>query len=452
MKRRQFLAAVPLAAAATTVLKGNTPSVYTQQNVLAQPIKMELINNIRQQVEVDYDHIFKLFCHYNENPEIGMNTFNTSKQQAEELRTAGCDVVKMIHETGVVGVMKNGKGATYLFRADCDALPQPDLRGEAWASKIPNVGHQCGHSMHSANLIGVARAMAKLKSEWKGTMVFVAQPGEEFDNGADKLIKAGLFDHFPFPKAALAYHVSPTLPGGTVGVVRGPAMALVEMPKIIVKGVSGHGGYPQTAKDAVVLASSIVMRLQTIVSRVMSPFDPSVVSVCSINGGSSHNVLPDQVELKLTVRCLSVSVYQKILAEIKQICEGEAIASGLPKELFPVVTERGFFTKPVINDVALVDTLQPIFEQTLGKENVRQEPCYTFGEDFSSYGLDGKIPLGFVWLGSVNPNKFDDKMQPKPNETYPPLHNSAFNPHPPTTIRTGVTAMTAALIQLFKNG
>lgn len=413
---------------------------------------MELIDTIRQHVETDYDHIFKLFCHYNENPEIGMDTFKTSKRQAEELHAAGCDVVRMVHETGVVGVMKNGAGPTYLFRADCDALPQPDLRGEAWASKIPNIGHQCGHSLHAANLIGVARTMAKLKSAWAGTLVFVTQPGEEFDNGADKLINAGLFDHFPFPKAALAYHVSPTLPGGTIGVVRGPAMALVEMPTIIVKGVSGHGGYPQSAKDAVVLASSIVMRLQTIVSRVMSPFDPSVVSVCSINGGSSHNILPDQVELKLTVRCFSVPIYQKILAAIKQICEGEAIASGLPQELFPVVIERGFFTKPVINDAALMDQLQASFEQTLGKDQVRQEPCYTFGEDFSSYGLAGKIPLGFVWLGSVNPHKFDENLQPQPAEIYPPLHSSAFNPHPPSTIRTGVTAMTAALIELFKNG
>lgn len=412
---------------------------------------MESIGHIRRHVEANYDHIFKLFCHYNENPEIGMDTFTTSQRQAEELRAAGCDEVHMVRETGVVGVIKNGEGPTYLFRADCDALPQPDLRGEAWASKIPNLGHQCGHSMHAANLIGVAKIMAALKSEWAGTMVFVTQPGEEFDNGADKLIQAGLFDHFPFPKAALAFHVSPTLPGGTVGVVSGPAMALVEMPKIIVKGVSGHGGYPHTAKDAVVLASSIVVRLQTIVSRVMSPFEPCVVSVCSINGGSSHNILPDQVELKLTVRCLSVALYHKILAEIKQICEGEAIASGLPKELFPVVIERGFFTKPVINDGALMAKLQASFEQTLGKDQVRQEPCYTFGEDFSSYGLEGKIPLGFVWLGSVNPNKFDQNMQPKPTETYPPLHSSAFNPHPPSTIRTGVTAMTAALIQLFKS-
>lgn len=413
---------------------------------------MPLIDTIRQHVEADYEHIFTLFCHYNENPEIGMDTFNTSQRQAEELRAAGCDVVQMVHKTGVVAVMKNGEGPTYLFRADCDALPQPDLRGEAWASKIPNVGHQCGHSLHSANLIGVARAMAKLKSEWAGTMVFVTQPGEEFDNGADKLIKAGLFDHFPLPKAALAYHVSPTLPAGTIGVVRGPAMALIEMPKIIVKGISGHGGYPHTTKDAVVLASSIVMRLQTIVSRTMSPFEPTVVSVCSIHGGSSHNILPDQVELKLTVRCFSVPVYEKIMAEIKQICEGEAIASGLPKELFPEVIERGFFTKPVINDVALMDELQASFEQTLGKDRVRQEPCYTFGEDFSSYGLDGKIPLGFVWLGSVNPNKFDENLQAKPTETYPPLHSSVFNPYPPGTIRTGIAAMTAALIQLFKQG
>jgi amidohydrolase len=410
-----------------------------------------LINKVREVTEKQYDHVFDLFQTYNKNPEIGMKTYKTSKRQAEELKSAGYEVIELV-ETGVVGILRNGKGPTYLFRADCDALPVSDERGEVWASQIEGKGHQCGHSIHASNLIGIARTMVQLKSEWSGTLVLVSQPGEEFDDGGQLMINAGLFNHFDLPKAALAYHCSPTLAGGTVGLVRGPAMALVEMPKIIVRGIGGHGGYPQTTKDAVVLASSIVMRLQTIVSRLMSPFEPCVVSVCSINGGASHNVLPDSVELKLTVRCFKTSVYQKILAEIKTICNGEAMAAGLPPELYPIVTERGFITKAVVNDIPLADKLEGIFTDVLGKYNVRQEPCYTFGEDFSSYGLDGKVPLGFVWLGSVNPNKFDTALQPKPTEKYPPLHNPKFNPHPPTTIRTGVWAMSAALMALYKNG
>ncbi|MBL7815057.1 MAG: amidohydrolase [Saprospiraceae bacterium] len=404
-------------------------------------------NHIETLVEGDYPHLFDLFCQYNQNPELGMDTFETARQQAEELRAAGYEVTEGVAQTGVVAVLKNGEGKTILFRADMDALPVRDERGEAWASKIEGRGHQCGHSMHSAMLIGIARNMAKLRDKWQGTAVFVCQPGEEFQNGSQRMIDDGLYERFPKPDCCLAYHVSPTLPSGTVGVVKGRAMALVQMLDIKVKGVGGHGGFPVTAIDAIVLAASIIMRLQTIVSREINPFEPAVVSVCMIKGGENHNVLPPEVDLKLTVRAYSYEVYDKILAAIRRICDSEAAASGLPSTLFPTISQRPFFTKPLINDPNLVAKMEKTFKNVLGEANVRQEPPYTFGEDFASYGLNGQIPIALTWLGSVNPSLFDENGQP--TTFLPPLHHPQFNPFPEKTIKTGVVAMTEVMVDLF---
>ena len=406
------------------------------------------MNHIKTLVEADYPFLFDLFCHYNKNPELGMDTFQTAKRQAAELRDAGYEVTEGVAQTGVVGILKNGEGPTIMFRADMDALPVQDDRGEAWASEILGRGHQCGHSMHSANLIGIARCLSKLRDKWQGTAVFVCQPGEEFFNGSQKMIDDGLFTRFPKPDCCLAYHVSPTLQSGTVGTVKGRALALVQMLDIKVKGVGGHGGYPVTAVDAIVLAASIIMRLQTIVSREINPFEPAVVSVCMIKGGENHNVLPSEVDLKLTVRAFSYPVYKQIRTAIQRICDSEAAASGLSSDMFPIISERAFLTKPLINDADLVSKMEKTFRQVLGAEQVKQEPPYTFGEDFASYGLDGDIPIALTWLGSVNPSNFDVETG-ESTSFLPPLHHPQFNPYPPTTIRTGVAAMTAAMIDLF---
>lgn len=404
-------------------------------------------NQIKALVEADYEHLFDLFCHYNMNPELGMDTFQTAKRQADELRAAGYEVTEGVGETGVVGVLKNGEGLTILFRGDMDALPVSDERGEAWASKIEGRGHQCGHSMHSANLVGIARCLSKLRKEWHGTAIFVCQPGEEGFQGSEKMLNDGLFTRFPRPDLCLAYHVSPTLPSGTVGITKGRALALVGRLDIKVKGVGGHGGFPSTAIDAIVLAASIIMRLQTIVSREINALEPAVVSVCMIKGGENYNVLPSEVNLKLTIRAFSVSVYQTIRVAIERICNAEAAASGLTADMFPIISEHEYYTKPLLNDTNLVSNMEKTFTNILGERNVRIEPPYTFGEDFASFGMDGQIPIALTWLGSVNPSKFDESG--KPNAFLPPLHHPQFNPYPETTIKTGVTAMTAAMIDLF---
>ncbi|NUN99584.1 MAG: amidohydrolase [Saprospiraceae bacterium] len=408
-----------------------------------------LIQKIETLTEANYDELFELHKHYHANPELTLLEFNTSVRQAEEYRKAGCDEVAFLAGTGVAALIKNGPGPTILYRNDHDALPIQEENEVSYRSTVPGVGHLCGHSTVPAISVGVARNLVALKEHWSGTALIVSQLGEESGDGARKMLRDGLYEKFPRPDMALAWHCSPTLPGGTVGIRKGPAMACAAHLDILIRGIGGHGGYPSQTKDPVVLAASIVMRLQTIVSREVNPLEPAVVTVGSfVTNSQKGTVIPSEVMLKLTVRCFSHDIYLQILAAIERICRGEAIAAGLPEALFPQVMPFSFFTESVYNDPALTTRLESVFVDYLGKEKVREEPAYTFAEDFAHYADGGQIPISFLWLGSVDPAKFDADGTPK--EALPSLHSPRFLTHPPTTIRTGVNAMTVAMTELMK--
>ncbi|MCB9317084.1 MAG: amidohydrolase [Lewinellaceae bacterium] len=407
-----------------------------------------LHQHIQTLVEAEYPHYFELFCDYNQHPELGLECHRTAKKQAAELRRAGFEVAEGVGRTGVAAVLKNGPGPTILYRADMDALPIPDRRPAPWRCTDGQLGHQCGHSMHSAMLPFVGYCLHALRDHWSGTALLVAQDGEEGWNGADVMIRDGsLYERFGRPDAALAWHVSPTLPAGTVGIAKGWAFALTQFVDIDVYGVGGHGGNPHMSVDPIVLAAHLITRFQTIVSREIAPIEVAVLSVGAIHGGSKHSIIPEKVALKLTLRSRTEAVYRQMMEAIERICRAEAAASGLPEEKFPKIIERPFITKPLFNDVALANRVEAAFSGVLGAEQVRAEPPYTFGEDFSGYGLDGQIPILLSWLGSVQPDMFDAAGQPV--GFLPPLHHEEFNPYPDLTIRTGVTAMTAAMLNLL---
>jgi hippurate hydrolase len=409
---------------------------------------IQLKEVVEQYTLEQLDYLLALHFHYHANPELSLKEYNTSKRQAEEYTKAGCDEVMFIAETGVVGIIRNGEGPVVLFRNDHDALPIQEENEVAYKSKVAGVGHLCGHSMVPAISIGLAKQLIAHKSYWNGTVVFVSQLGEEGADGARKMIEGGLFSQIPAPDMALAWHCSPTLAGGKVGIRPGPAMALTAHPEIIVKGLGGHGGYPSTTKDPVVLAAAIILRLQTIVSREINPIEPAVVTVGSVvTNTQKGSVIPSEVHLKLTVRCFSEAVYLQIMAAVERICRGEAIASGLDKSLFPVILPYPRYTKPVINDPALCNRLEAIFKRYLGDQAVLEEPPYTFGEDFAYFDDNGRIPIAFLWLGSVDPEKFDADGRPKCH--LEPLHSPKFLPHPTTTLTTGVNAMTIALLDIM---
>jgi len=282
-----------------------------------------------------------LYKHLHSHPEISFQEENTAKRIADELTKSGFEVTQKVGGHGVVGVLRNGAGPTILLRTDLDALPVKEQTDLAYASKVRtrddkgnevDVMHACGHDIHMTVFVGTARLLAQqVKDKWQGTLVMIGQPAEERVGGAKAMIADGLFTRFPKPDFCLALHVDATLPAGTVGYVEGYAMANVDSMDIIIRGAGGHGAWPHTTKDPIVLAAQTILALQTIVSRETEPIEPAVVTVGSIHGGTKYNIIPDDVRLQLTLRSYSEQVRTNTISSIKRITRGLALAAGVPE-------------------------------------------------------------------------------------------------------------------------
>jgi hippurate hydrolase len=309
--------------------------------------------------------------------------------------------------------------------------------------------HACGHDIHMTCLVGTARMLVALKDRWAGTLVFVGQPAEETGVGARVMLAGGLYRQFPKPDFALALHDSATLPAGTVGTIEGFAMANVDSVDITVRGIGGHGAYPQTTKDPIVLASRIVLALQTIVSRETRPVDPVVVTVGSFHGGTKHNVIPDEAKLQLTIRSYADDVRSRTLDAVRRICRGEAIAAGLPEDRFPIVTvSDNEYTPATYNDPALTRRVREAFTAWLGTDPVKSIDPEMGGEDFGRFGRTvEKVPVCLFRVGAVAPDAVAASQ--RTGVPLPSLHSSKFAPVPEPTIKTGITAMTAAVLELL---
>jgi len=402
-------------------------------------------------------NLIELYKELHSEPELSFKEKKTSKKLANILHTMGFEVTQNFGGYGVVAILKNGPGKTIMIRADMDALPVEEKTGVSYASKIRSfnqVGdevftmHACGHDVHMASLIGAANSLSELKNRWKGTLVLILQPAEEVSGGARRMIKEGIFSKFPRPDLNLALHVSADLPAGKIGLVSGWAMANVDSLDITIKGIGGHGAYPHRTKDPIVMASQLINNLQTIISREIAPVDAAVVTVGSIHGGTKHNVIPSEVKLQLTLRSYSDEVRNQTITSIKRIARGLAEASGIPDNLFPVITLKDEFTPAVYNNPELIEKLRVSFENTLGKDNVLTVSPVMAGEDFGMYGrVDPIIPSALFWLGSVNKKKYDNSL--KDELTLPSLHSPFFLPDAEIAIPIGVRAFTNAAIDLF---
>jgi amidohydrolase len=401
------------------------------------------------------------------HPELSGYEERTAASVAKELRAAGCQVTEHLGKYensklkgyGVVGVMKNGDGPTVLVRTDMDALPVEEDTGLPYASKVVakndegkdvHVMHACGHDVHVAALVGVARILAKLKSQWHGTIVFVAQPAEELGTGARALLKDGLYEKFGKPDFALGFHDKADLETGRIGVTEGYATANVDSVDVTVRGVGGHGAYPHKTKDPIVLAAEIINAWQTIASRENNPVDPIVITVGSIHGGTKNNIIPDEVKMQLTVRTYKAETRERVLAAIDRIAKGCAMAAGVPSERAPIVTvSKNEFCPATYNNPELTKRLITVWKSSLGDENVKIVDPVMGGEDFSEYTLpDHSIPAVNFHFGAVEPAKIVEYKEA--GKELPTLHSSKFAPVPEPTIRTGVLAMTAAVLDLLK--
>ena len=401
------------------------------------------------------------------HPELSGHEERTSAIIAQELRAAGCQVTEHLGKYeksdlkgyGVVGVMKNGDGPTVLVRTDMDALPVEEQTGLPYASKVVakndegkdvHVMHACGHDAHISMFIGVVRALAKLKDQWHGTILFVAQPAEETGNGARALLRDGLYQTFGKPDFALGFHDKADMQTGHIGVTEGYTYANVDSVDVTVRGVGGHGAYPHKTKDPIVLAAEMINAWQTIASRENNPLDPIVVTVGSIHGGTKHNIIPDEVKMQLTVRTYKTDVRERVLAAIDQIAKGIAAAAGIPAERAPIVSvAKDQFTPATYNNPELTKRMIAVWRNALGKDNVEIVDPTMGGEDFSEYSLpDHSIPAVDFHVGAVDPAKIAQFKQE--GKELPTLHSSKFAPVPEPTIRTGIVAMTAAVLELMK--
>lgn len=397
-------------------------------------------------------------------PELSHREEKTSAFVAGELRKLGFTVTERIGKFqnaqwlsyGVVAVLKNGAGPTVLVRTELDALPVEEKTGVPYASLVKtkndagvevSVMHACGHDIHMTSFLGTAKLLTELKSRWSGTLVMLAQPAEETGDGANAMLRDNLYANFPKPDFAIALHDKPELETGKVGYTPGYAMASATSIDIKIRGVGGHGSAPELTKDPIVVAAQVVMALQTIVSRENSPLDPAVVTVGSIHGGTRYNIIPDEVNLQLTVRTYKEEVRKRVLASIERIVKGVAFTAGIPEDRAPIVKiSEG--TGSTYNEPQLIDRLVVAFKHALGEENVVKMPPMMASEDFGYFSMDQKIPATIFWLGASDPAKVAQSRET--GVPLPGLHSALFAPVPEPTLRTGVKAMTSAVLELMK--
>jgi amidohydrolase len=421
----------------------------------AQP--SDLDRKVADFVEDSYAQLFELYKDLHAHPEIAFQEKNTAAKIAVQLKSFGYEVTENVGGFGIVAVLKNGAGPCVLIRTDLDGLPVEEQTGLPYASKTKTTDeqgkevrtmHACGHDVHMSVFTGVAKTLRQFKANWKGTLVLIGQPAEERSGGAKAMLKDGLFTRFPRPDYCLALHMNANLPAGKVGYTEGPIMANVDAVDVTIRGVGGHGAVPQSTKDPIVLAAQIVNALQTIVSREISPFQPAVVTVGSIHGGTQFNIIPDEVKLQMTLRSYSDEVRNQTIAAIERICQGTAEAAGISKDHLPIVAVRDQFTPFTDNDVALTKRMVASFTRAIGKENVLAAPASMVGEDFAFYGRqEPKIPICMYWLGAVEAGKWEASQ--KNGTPLPSLHSATFAPAPEPAIKTGIRTMTAAVIDLF---
>jgi len=404
----------------------------------------------------DTDYLLSLYKHFHAHPELSFSEVETAARLARELEQAGYSVTTGVGGHGLVAVLANGDGPTVLVRTDMDALPIAEQTGLDYASRVKAqteagalpVMHACGHDMHMTVWLGTARRLAAQRRQWQGTLVLIAQPAEEKGAGARAMLADGLFQRFPRPDYNLALHASAELPAGSVGYLSGWGTANVDSVDIQVQGVGGHGAYPHTTRDPVVLAAAIIMDLQTLVSREVSASEPAVVTVGSIHGGASHNIIPDRVDLQLTVRSYSDQVRQQLLDGIARIARGQAIAAGLSDDRMPIVTVRDESTPSLWNDPDLVATVVERFRRELGADRVVPIEPQLAGEDFARYGRQEPAIASMMFaLGTVA--AADSAAAARGDRRLPSLHSPFFAPDAEPAIVTGVTAMSAAVMQLL---
>ena len=384
------------------------------------------------------------------HPELSMQERRTAGIAAAWLRRCGYEATEGVGGTGVVGLLRNGDGATVLLRADMDALPVQESTGLPYASNASGtdrfgqataIAHSCGHDMHVAWLMGATRILAENRDGWHGTAMAVFQPGEETGQGARAMVADGIVKRFPKPDVTLGQHLGP-FTAGQIGWRTGTMLSAGDSWEVTLFGRGAHGAMPQKSVDPVVMAASAVMRLQTVVSREVATTDSAVVTVGTLRAGMNENVIPDRALLRLNVRTFKDQVRTRVLAAIRRILEAEAAASGAPKPPDYTVLSEYPLTR---NDEAATRKVVAALERYFGADRVHEmiEPATT-SEDFGLFGAAWNVPAVFWFVGGVDPDKFEAAERAGKLDEIPTNHAPDFAPVIEPTLRTGIEAMLAA--------
>jgi amidohydrolase len=434
-----------IAAVILSVMVGAAAPAPRAPSALASVRALEL----GSAVSADYNRSLKgLWEDLHAHPELSFRETRTAGVIARELRAiGGIEITENVGGTGVVGVVRNGAGPTILLRADIDGLPILERNGLPYESKVRQVDadgvdmpamHACGHDVHITGLIGAARQIMARKNQWRGTIVFVFQPAEERLGGALAMLRDGLYTRFPRPDVALGLHVASAMERGKFKVEERVANSSSDSVDILVRGVGGHGASPHKAIDPIVVASNIVMALQTLSSRTVAPLEPSVVTVGVIQAGTKRNIIPEEAKLELTVRADNREVRAQLLSGIRRISEGVAIAYGVPADRLPVVTERNETAPPNLNDTATAATLRTALSTTFGAARMSGVIRSGMGaEDFAYYGAPefGSVKSVFFNVGG----SVEDDI-----EKAPPHHSPLFRIDPESSVRGAVEGYVVA--------
>lgn len=398
----------------------------------------------------DIDHLYPgieaLYIDIHSNPELAFQEKQTAAKLAARVKELGYEVTTGVGGTGVVALLKNGSGPIVMLRTELDALPVTEQTGLPFSSKIPGVMHACGHDLHMAAWAGTAQWMAAHRADWHGTLMLIGQPAEEAGSGASAMLKDGLFVRFPKPDFAIALHDDDTLPAGVIGYHAGFFRAAADFPTVTIFGRGGHGAMPQNTVDPIVIAASTILAWQTIVSRENDPQSPVVITVGAIHGGTKNNIIPDQVQLLLSVRIFDPLVRKRVLAAIARIAKGEAEAAGAPREPLIEPTTGMTGDAAVYNDPELTNRLAATLEKGMPSGNVVEMPAKMTSEDFSDYGRAG-VKAALLHIGAVDPEKLAQSR--RTGVPVPAPHSPQWAPVRETTIKAAVQAETLALLNLL---
>ena len=406
-----------------------------------------LAPDIDRLIAANYAGVEAMYKDIHAHPELALEEVNTAKKLATAMRDLGFEVTEGVGKTGVVAMLRNGAGPMIMVRTELDALPMEEKTGLPYASKVKTifggketfVAHSCGHDIHMAAWVGTARTLVALKDKWRGTLMFIAQPAEEILGGAKPMLADGLFTRFGKPDAAFALHTW-ALPYGEIGLNSGPILTGSDAFEARFIGRGAHGSAPDKAIDPVLMASRFVVDVQSVISREKDPFQFGVFTVGSIQGGTVGNIIPETVDLRGTIRSLDKNVRNRMHDGIRRAAKASALLAGAPEPEVKIIPG----VDSVVNDAAIVNRTEALFKAAFDPAKIKRMPPATPTDDFAEFVSAG-VPSMFFFIGVLEPKDVEASRQPG-GKPLPINHSPYFAPVPEPSLKTGIKAMSLAVL------